>query len=59
MLRFRSPKFKGLPGSTKVHARATRKEMLMALRSLLDEAIEMAEGAKKTKKRTGASVEFQ
>ena len=43
VLRFKSPRFRGLPDSTKQHLLVARKEMLLALRSMLDRAIERME----------------
>lgn len=55
VLRFKSPEFKGLPDATRKHLLSARKEMLLALRSMLDKAIDKTEeharsrGGKKTK----------
>ncbi len=43
VLRFKSPRFRGLPDATKQHLLVARKEMLLALRSMLDKAIERME----------------
>ena len=43
VLRFKSPRFRGLPDSTRQHLSVARKEMLLALRSMLDRAIEKME----------------
>ena len=59
VLRFKSPKLRGLPDSTWEHLLAARKEMLLALRSMLDKAIEGTEesGAAKGKRRTKIKVQ--
>ncbi len=40
VLRFKSPRFRHLPDSTKQHLRSARKEILLTLRSMLNRAIE-------------------
>ena len=59
VLRFKSPKLRVLPEPTKQHLSAARKEMLLALRGMLDWAIEKAEesGETKGRKRTKISVQ--
>ena len=59
VLRFKSPQLRHLPDSTKKHLRSARKEALLALRSMLDRAIERAEETegKKTRKRTKIEVQ--
>ncbi len=52
VLRFKVPRLGILPEATKGHFRMARKEMLLALRGLLDRAIERAEEAEKAKQRT-------
>ena len=51
VLRFKSPQFRHLPDSTRQHLRSARKEILLALRDVLDKTIERAEepGGKKRK----------
>jgi hypothetical protein len=51
VLRFKSPQFRLLPDSTRQHLRSARKEILLALRDMLDKTIERAEepGGKKRK----------
>jgi len=58
VLRFKSPKFRGLPGTTKQHLAAAQKEILLALRDMLDRAIERKETSAKAprKKRTKIEV---
>ena len=52
VLRFKPPPGKMVPGETMTHVRAARKEMLLALRSLIDAAItRQEEAAQKAKKR--------
>ena len=59
VLRFKLPKLKGLPEPTKQHLSVARKEILLALRGMLDKAIEKAEesGETKGKKRTKISIQ--
>ena len=59
VLRFKAPTLSVMPEATRGHFRTAGKEMLLALRSLLDKAIERAEEAEKTeaKKRTKIEVE--
>ena len=59
VLRFKSPKLRGLPDSTWEHLLAARKEMLLALRSMLDRAMEKMEEPKadKGKRRTKIKVQ--
>ena len=59
VLRFKLPRLRGFPDSTKQHLLVARKEMLLALRSMLDRAIERAEesGETKGKKRTKIKVQ--
>ena len=59
VLRFKAPSISIVPEATRSHFRTAHKEMLLALRSLLDTAIERAEAAEKakTKKRTKIEVE--
>ena len=59
VLRFKSPKFWGLPESTKQHLVAAKKEMLLALRSALDQAIERVEESEKPKGRRKSKIEVQ
>ena len=59
ILHFRRPSLRHLPKGTKSHLRTARKETLLAIRSLLDEAIERAEkeGEGKQRKRTKIEVD--
>jgi len=59
VLRFKSPEFQGLPDSTRQHLRVARKEVLLALRSMLDSAIERTEKSKEAKKREKTKIEVQ
>ena len=52
VLRFKVPGLSVMPEATKGHFRMAHREMLLALRSLLDKAIERAEEAEKTKTKT-------
>ncbi|MDI6815169.1 MAG: hypothetical protein QMC90_03735 [Dehalococcoidales bacterium] len=58
ILRFKVPKLPVVPEAARSHFRTAHKEMLLALRSLLDKAIERVEEAEKTraKKRTKIEV---
>jgi hypothetical protein len=59
VLRFKAPMLPFVPEATRGHFRSAHKEVLLALRSLLDKAIERAEKAEKTgtKKRTKIEVQ--
>ena len=59
VLRFKSPRFWGLPDTTRQHLLAARKEILLALRDMLDRAIERKEkgGRAPRRKRTKIEVE--
>jgi len=59
VLRFKVPGLPFVPEATKGHFRMARKEMLLALRSLLDRAIERAEEAEKTKAKRRTKIEVQ
>jgi len=59
VLRFKSPKFRVLPEPTRQHLSAARKEILLALRSMLDRAIETAEESEETKGRKRTKIEVQ
>jgi hypothetical protein len=59
ILRFKPPLGKIVPDETRGHVRAARKEMLLALRSLVDAAIEREKAVEKKaeKRRTKIEVE--
>jgi len=59
VLRFKAPMLPFVPEAAKGHFRTAHKEVLLALRSLLDKAIERTEKAEKTgtKKRTKIEVQ--
>jgi hypothetical protein len=59
VLRFKPPLSKILPDDARRHARLARKEVLLAVRSVLDAAIERVEEAEKKaeKRRTKIEVE--
>jgi len=59
ILRFKLPGLPFVPEATKGHFRMAHKEMLLALRSLLDRAIERAEEAEKTKTKKRTKIEVQ
>ncbi len=59
VLRFKAPKFRGLPDSTRQHLLVARKEMLLALRSMLDRAIEKMEEPGETKGRKRSKIKVQ
>jgi len=59
VLRFKSPSIPIMPEETKSHFRMAQKEVLLALRSLLDKAIEQAEEAEKTKSKKRTKIEVQ
>ena len=55
VVRINPVKLSILPESTRSHVRAARKEMLLAVRSLLDEAIAWMERKEAEKEGTGAT----
>ena len=59
ILRFKAPGLSLMPEATRSHFRTAHKEMLLALRSLLDEAIERAEKAEKAKTKKRTKIEVQ
>jgi len=59
VLRFKIPELPFVPEATKGHFRVASKEVLLALRSLLDKAIERTEGAEKTKPKRRTKIEVQ
>jgi len=59
ILRFKVPKLSVVPEATRSHFRTAHKEMLLALRSLLDKAIEQAEEAEKTRTKKRTKIEVQ
>ena len=59
VLRFKSPKFRGLPDSTRQHLWAARKEVLLALRTMLDGAIERTEKSREARGRKKTKIEVQ
>ena len=59
VLRFKSPKFWGMPDATRQHLLSAKKEVLLALRSMLDQAIEGAEETKAAKGRKKTKIEVQ
>ncbi len=58
-LHFKAPGLSFAPEATKAHLRTAHKEMLLALRSLLDRAIEQAEEAEKAKTKKRTKIEVQ
>ena len=59
VLRFKTPKFQGLPDSTKQHLRAAQEEILLALRGMLDGAIERTEKSREAGKSKKTKIEVQ
>ena len=59
VLRFKSPKLRVLPEATRQHLSAASKEILLALRSILDRAIEKAEESGETKGKKRTKIEVQ
>ena len=59
VLRFKSPKSWGLADSTRQHLFTARKEMLLALRGMIDGAIEKTEEFEKAKPRKKAKINVQ
>lgn len=59
VLRFKSPKFRVLPDSSRQHLLAARKEILLALRGMLDTAIERTEKSETAKGRRRTKIKVQ
>ena len=59
ILRFKSPSVRVLSDTTKEHLSASGREMLLALRSMLDKAIEGTEESSKSKGRKKTKIEVQ
>ena len=59
VLRFKSPHIHGLSDSTKKHMLVACKEMLLAMRGMLDVAIERTEETGKAKQRKKTKIEVQ
>ena len=59
VLHFKSPKFWGSPDSTKQHLLVARREVLLALRSILDRAIERTEEPGETIERKKSKIKVQ
>ena len=59
VLRFKSPKFWGLPDTTRQHLLAARKEVLLALRDILDRTIERKERSEKAPRKKRTKIEVQ
>lgn len=59
VLRFRSPRLRGLPDSTRQHLLAGGREALLALRDILDRAIERSEKPEKAPSRKRTKVKVQ
>jgi len=59
VLRFKSPKLWGIPEPTRQHLMTAQKEMLLALRTMLDKAIEKTEETEKTKAKRKTKIEVK
>ena len=59
VLRFKSPSLPIMSEETRSHFRTAQKEVLLALRSLIDKAIERAEEAEKPKTKKRTKIEVQ
>jgi len=59
VLRFRPSKLRFLPETTRQHTRAAQKELLLAVRSLIDGAIERLEEAEKRKGKPRTKIEVE
>lgn len=59
VLRFKSPRLWGLPDTTRQHLLAARKEILLALRDMLDRAIEMREKSGKAPRGKRTKIEVK
>lgn len=59
VLRFKAPALSIIPEVARSHFRIARKEVLLALRSLLDVAIERVEEAERPKARKRTKIEVE
>jgi len=59
VLRFKAPLLSIVPEEARGHFKTARKEALLALRSLLDKAVERAEETEKTKTKKRTKIEVQ
>ena len=59
VLRFKVPRPTIIPEAARGHLKTAHKEMLLALRSLLDSAIERTERAETTKTKKRTTIEVQ
>lgn len=59
VLRFKAPILSVVPEATRGHFRIAHKEALLALRSLLDKAIEWSEETEKTKAEERTKIEVE
>ena len=59
VLRFKSPRFWGLPDTTREHLLVARKEILLALRDMLDRAIEGKEKRQKSSRKKRTKIEVK
>jgi len=59
VFRFKVPGLSIMPEATRGHLRMAGKEVLLALRSVLDKAIERAEEAEKTRAKKRTKIEVQ
>ncbi|MBI2912281.1 MAG: hypothetical protein HYY05_09060 [Chloroflexi bacterium] len=57
MVRVRPPRFLLVPAESRQHVRAAQKEMLLALRGLIDSAIECVEEKEKPATRSRRHIE--
>ena len=59
VLRFKSPKLWGVPEPTRQHLMTAQKEILLALRTMLDKAIEKTDEVEKTKAKRRTKIEVK
>lgn len=59
VLHFRPPKLKGLSPDTQQHIRTAQKELLLALRSLIDDTVEILEKSEKPGEKGRTKIEVQ
>ena len=59
VLRFKPPRFRRLPDSTRQHLSLARKEILLALRDMLDRAIERREKSGKAPRGKRTKIEVK
>ena len=59
VLKFKHPRFRTIPESAREHVVRAQKEVLLALRSSLDAAIEVVEEVERKREKTRTKIEVQ